>query len=423
MKNSKYISKKKIYFWNLMGNLSAAGVSVLYLMIVSRLTVANEADKFSLSYSIGNLWVIIGMFQVRNYQGTDVQNSHTFASYFLARFISTTVMLVTILPYLQFSGYNFSDLEPIKVAILLILYRTCDAWSDLFQGQFQKHERLDIAGRSMTIRYALSTVILLFALLLTHSLSWSVFAVFIFNLIFVFSYDFSQSLLFEKIIWSELWKNENVKGSLAILKICLPLFINGFIVNLIFNEAKQAIESGLQNGILQEGMQRNYNILFMPAFFMSLCILIIRPLITDMAKLWSRKEYQKFDAINRKIHFSLLTGGLLISIISYLIGTPILSLIFGVDLHAEQFTLALLVFAGVLYSVALVLENVVTIFRMQKYLLFVYIAVYILAKAITYPLVAGLGLLGAALSFFIAMLFYAIGNTAVYLVLRKKLSY
>ena len=29
----------------------------------------------------------------------------------------------------------------------------CEAISDLFQGLFQRHERLDIAGKSMTIRY------------------------------------------------------------------------------------------------------------------------------------------------------------------------------------------------------------------------------------------------------------------------------
>ena len=31
-------SAKEIYFWNLLGNLAASGVSVLYLLIVTRLT-------------------------------------------------------------------------------------------------------------------------------------------------------------------------------------------------------------------------------------------------------------------------------------------------------------------------------------------------------------------------------------------------
>lgn len=40
-------SAKKIYFWNLLGNLAASGVSVLYLLIVTRFTSASIADQFS----------------------------------------------------------------------------------------------------------------------------------------------------------------------------------------------------------------------------------------------------------------------------------------------------------------------------------------------------------------------------------------
>ena len=59
MNQSNNVSQKKVYFWNLMGNLSAAAVSVLYLLIISRLTSAVVADKFSLSYSISNLNILI----------------------------------------------------------------------------------------------------------------------------------------------------------------------------------------------------------------------------------------------------------------------------------------------------------------------------------------------------------------------------
>ena len=55
-------SQKSIYIWNLLGNLAAAAVSVLYLLIVSRMQTSEVADQFSLATSIGNLWIIIGQF-------------------------------------------------------------------------------------------------------------------------------------------------------------------------------------------------------------------------------------------------------------------------------------------------------------------------------------------------------------------------
>ena len=75
-KKSQLPNAKTIYFWNLLGNLAASGVSVLYLLIVTRLTSASIADQFSLIWSIGTLWVVIGLFQVRNYHGTDVRQNY-----------------------------------------------------------------------------------------------------------------------------------------------------------------------------------------------------------------------------------------------------------------------------------------------------------------------------------------------------------
>ena len=40
-KTNQLPDAKTIYFWNLLGNLAASGVSVLYLLIVTRLTSAS----------------------------------------------------------------------------------------------------------------------------------------------------------------------------------------------------------------------------------------------------------------------------------------------------------------------------------------------------------------------------------------------
>ncbi len=57
-------------------------------LIVTRLTSASIADQFSLVWSIGTLWVVIGLFQVRNYHGTDVRQNHSFIAYFQARILT-----------------------------------------------------------------------------------------------------------------------------------------------------------------------------------------------------------------------------------------------------------------------------------------------------------------------------------------------
>ena len=46
--------------------------------------------------------------------------------------------------------------QKLRLLAYTFYFRMCEAISDFFQGLFQRHERLDIAGKSMTIRYFFS---------------------------------------------------------------------------------------------------------------------------------------------------------------------------------------------------------------------------------------------------------------------------
>ena len=416
-------SAKEIYFWNLLGNLAASGVSVLYLLIVTRLTSAKVADQFSLANSIGTLWIVIGLFQVRNYQGTDVNQKHSFIGYFQTRLITILAMLVTLYPYLYIVGEGRYSFETILLTFLMILYRMWDAVSDLFQGLFQQRERMDIAGKTMFIRYSTSVLVLLITLLLAESVLLALLSLVLWNGLLIFSYEMRFVAYFEKIQIRELLSTRYKKDIKNILLACWPLFVNGFILLYILNEPKIIIEKGLNQGFLQTGMQRDFNILFMPVFFMSLIILIVRPLITKLAILWNKKEYKDFSLIIKRLLGFLSLGGLFVTFITYLFGVPVLSLIFGVDLNKYVFSFTILIFSGVLYALAIVFENILTIIRKQHLLVGLYIILLILTKLITEPFIYQKGMLGAAISFFIVMLVYVIGNGAMYLIAipRKRM--
>ena len=375
-KKSQLPDAKTIYFWNLLGNLAASGVSVLYLLIVTRLTSASLADQFSLVWSIGTLWVVIGLFQVRNYHGTDVRQKHSFRAYFQARILTILAMIVTLLPYLKIIGGNRYTSSVILMAFLMILYRAWDSVSDLFQGLFQQRERMDIAGKTMFYRYSTSTVVLFLALLISKSLD--------------------------------------------ILKECFPLFLNGFILLYVLNEPKLIIERGLSEGVLQTGMQRDFNILFMPVFFMSLIILMVRPLITQLAFLYVDKEYEKFDSIIKKLLLYIIGGGLLVVCLAYLLGVQVLGLVFGLDLASYQVPFTILILAGVLYAVAIIFENILTIMRKQHLLIAIYVAMLVVTLLITKTFIYSWGMLGASLAFLVVMIVYVFGISIIYFRERIK---
>ena len=171
---------------------------------------------------------------------------------------------------------------------------------------------------------------------------------------------------------------------------------------------------------MQAGIQRDFNILFMPVFFMSLCILVIRPLITSLAEKRQVGEMVQFYSIIKKIFVFLILVGFLTTLVSYLIGTPVLSLIFGVDLNSYQLELTILVFSGILYSIALVFENILTIYRKHNLLLIVYVSMYIVSLLLSKPLIISYGILGACISFMLVMVLYVIGGFSLYLYVKRR---
>ena len=412
-------SQKSIYIWNLLGNFAAAAVSVLYLLIVSRMQTSEVADQFSLATSIGNLWIIIGQFQVRNYQATDVKSSHPFSAYFFTRLLTVIMMVISLFPYLWTINYDFTY-NSVMIITWIIVYRVADAFSDLFQGYFQQHGRLDIAGKAMVYRYALSVLILLFGLLLSHSMILTLLVLALFNLFFVFSYDYAHYKLFDKLSFRNSFSRNTIDESFKIIRVCFSLFIYGFLLTLVFNEAKLSISGAYAKGIVEVGAQRDYNILFMPVFFMSLCILVVRPLITQMAELWQRKQFQVFYKMFLKILLLTLSIGIVITFLTYLIGANVLSLIFGLDLLKYKLELTILVLSGVLYSFSIILENILIIMRKHYYLLSVYILMFIVTKIITTELVNKYQIMGASISFCIAMIVYAIGSFTIFSIIKFR---
>ena len=272
----------------------------------------------------------------------------------------------------------------------------------------------------MVYRYALSVLILLFGLLLSHSMVLTLIVLAFINLFFVFVYDYAHFKLFDRVSFSHIFSRDIFDESLKIIKICFSLFIYGFLLTLVFNEAKLSISGAYAKGIVETGAQRDYNILFMPVFFMSLCILVVRPLITQMAELWQRKKFQVFYKMFLKILLLTLSIGIVITFLTYLIGVNVLSLIFGLDLLKYKLELTILVLSGVLYSFSIILENILIIMRKHYYLLSVYILMFIVTKMITTELVNKYQIMGASISFCIAMIVYAIGSLTIFSIIKFR---
>ena len=80
MKDKK-ISQREIYGWNIFGSLCNAFVSVILMMIITRITGEKDGGIFALAFAAAQLMFTIGGFEMRVYQSTDVNEVFKFKHY------------------------------------------------------------------------------------------------------------------------------------------------------------------------------------------------------------------------------------------------------------------------------------------------------------------------------------------------------
>lgn len=96
----KNVTPQKVFFWNILGSMSSAAVSVILLFIVTRILDSASADIYSFAYAIANLFVIVASFQVRDFQATDIKEKYSFDTYLMARIVSNILMVLLLIGYI-----------------------------------------------------------------------------------------------------------------------------------------------------------------------------------------------------------------------------------------------------------------------------------------------------------------------------------
>lgn len=410
-KNPSNGSTKQNYVWNLFGTVSSSLISVVLLLFASRFLDSHNSDIFSIAYALGQQFFVLGYFQIRNMQSTDIQEKYSFISYHNTRIVTIMMMILTSVGYVIFQGY---DLYKSIIILLLVLYRAIDAYSDVFQGYFQQQNRSDLAGKVQFYRSWICIIVFGFSLLLTKSLMISSIVICLINLILTVVLDYRISIRnFNTKFFPSISKD--LSSIFSILREAFPLFINGFVITYVYNEAKIDIDLLLSKGLFSNGIQRDFNVLFMPVFVLSLLFFVLRPLTTQLSIYWYERKYELFYKQIYILFTTMTILGVIIIGLGYLIGTEILGLVYGISLIEYKIPFVILLTGGILNVLALVIDIVMTIFRKQTYLVIAYITSFLVAKFITMPFVKGEGIMGASLSFLISMIIFFCTSIIIYI--------
>ncbi len=399
---------KRSALWNMIASILGSGQSAVFLLVVTRICDTAYAGIFSIATTLGYQIVTIGNYGMRNYQATDVKHKYIFGEYLFSRYISSAFMFVFLIAYIGIKEYS---MEKALIVFVFGVFKAIDVIEDVFHGEFQRYNRLDIGAICMVIRYLISFIVFTVVLVITK------------DLLFACVWETVVSIIVFVFLTHEVIKPQRIlsirgayKGAKSLLIDCFPLFMGGFLYLYICNAPKYAIDS-----CLSQESQAYFAILFMPVFVVNLLSgFIYRPLLTRMAVCWVEgKNRELSHIIERQIGF--ITVATIIGMIgSYLVGVNILTLIYGVNVNIYRTCLVILMFGGGFAALTGYLMNVLVIMRLQKKMLLGYCLVALVSIVISNIMVNKFEIIGASMLYVLLMILLAVYFTVIILLYRTK---
>lgn len=381
-------TKRASVIWNALGGALNAGQAAIILIFISYRLGLTIAGMVTIAYAVANLFLSVCKYGIRNYQVTDVKNRFTFSDYFYCRCFTAVFTLGLFLLYLVYC-FVFQDYSAEKGIILceITILKLLDAFEDVYIGRYQQIGRLDIGAKIMAVRLFLSTAVICVLVLVGINIYISLLGGIVSSVILDI-YLIKSTFEVTKTTISKIHKR-NIG---CLLKICLPLCIGITLSIYIGNVPKYVIDT-----YMGEEVQAVFGYIMMPVFVITLLNqFIYQPMVKDLGDIWESRDIKGF---NRSVcKQCLIVIGLTVVVIAggLLLGLPVLSVLYNVNLSVYQTEFAVLLLGGGFYAVAYYLNVPITTIRKQNYIAVGYVAAAILSMVFGKYFVLAKGMLGAA---------------------------
>lgn len=303
-------SVKKNMIYNTVGSLCYYVCQWLTTILIVRISGYVDAGILSIAMSVTAAPAIIGLFNVRSYQVSDINNSFTDSAYIMSRTFTNILSFIVCVIMILINGYS---LYKAFIILLYMCYKISEGYADVFYGIEQKNGRLDYTGISLVVRGIGSIVFFVVGYCLTQSLAVAILCMVgvSFVVILFFDYPFSQKLIQCGNVKKPHW--EDAKN---LLFTCFPLAVVAFLNNLSINIPKIYLENQFGEEIM--GI---FSSVASPTVIIQLAATtIFAPLVPILSEYyWNGKRRELLRTIGR---FSCLIG--VLSVVC-LIGSKLLA--------------------------------------------------------------------------------------------------
>ena len=403
------------YLWNTAASLMSSLAVVIMGVAIMRSGATDSFARaqyglFTLALAIGQQYQTVGLYEVRTFHVTDVRRRFDFGTYLSTRLLTCLVM-VGLIAYHSWTASTKDPYPAFTVIAAMALLRIFDAFEDVYYSEFQRAGRLDIAGKACFLRIFTTTFLWSGLYWFTQDLLTSTLITFAVTcVVLVVAYGLPARGVFP------LLPSFNLRCIAGILWECLPLFLAAFLNQYLANAPRFAIHAAL--GDEELGV---FAIIYMPAVAINmLSLFVFRPLLTRMALRWAEGKRGEFFAIVRKGLLTTAGAFVIVAAVTYVIGSPLLTLVFGTDVSGYVAELMVLVLAGALNAASVILYYALATMRRLHAVLAVFAVTGATAYLIAPALTRSYAMMGASLAYAATMGLLALLFTVVMLIPTRR---
>jgi len=307
-------------------------------VMVTRISGYEDAGILSVAMSVSATLQTLALFGVRNFQVSDIEYRYSDTTYFNFRTVTSLASVIICCIFCLAAGYNQ---EQFIAVLLYMLFRIAESVSDVMHGIAQRRGRLDIAGKSLTVKAVLLTVCFFSGYLLSGSLNAGLCAMALSSVASTVLYDYFAT---RKICEYRVY--ESIRHSLPLLREVYPLCIYMFLFTSFTSAPKLILDM-----LLGEEILGIYSSIFAPAtLIQAATAYIYNPFATVLAEHLQKKDYRAFSRLLIKISVIMLIISAALMLLAYLLGEFMLVIIFGESIRAHAYLLLPIILVTVLLS-------------------------------------------------------------------------
>lgn len=362
-------------------NTTAVFMSLGFKWLMSVLAVRwgnfEQAGLLSLALSCANLYFPFATYSTRTVILADVKKEHSDAEYMLLRVITIGISLLACVIISVSLRYTREQLVTIIFYYIFIL---SEAAEDMLFGIFQRGGKLADAGAFGTGRAVVFFVVFIVSYKLSGNMVSSILCMMVASWIYIVIVEVASTTM----AFAQSWKFKNVtkENIIQLLTVSTPIMVNALMLNwqsavprLVFQKMYDMRDMGIYASLANISLLLSIGMV---------CLLM--PVVPKFSEFFLNRRLKKLMLLTIiPIGVVMVFGGIAIGL-SKMFGKFVLELLFGAEavLHIDSFYW--LIFSVILYSIVLILVDLMVGMRLQKHLIICAIVGFIATAAVVVPL-------------------------------------